>query len=228
MSLNIKEFWKQIRNPKSEKVLDVTEWISNSTSATLGLAVALGVVNPTLPLVLAGLAFTSPFRKIADIIIKYRTKNEINLNEIVAIAAPLAYLKSYQYWIENNSILREKLSSIQTSIDEVSNFMNGLILSDDLAGRAIHDFCTSDLAKAFNSILREQLLKHNLDNIEANITVTWVAWKAREYLKEAIKDIRDSRHINIDNLGQVNIYLLADSTVDNNSCDDIQIYLNQQ
>ncbi len=103
MARKILDIWQEYR-PELDRVLNVTEWGANTTAASLGLGMALGLVSPALGVPIAGLALASPIKQAIAFIAEKKDKKH-TLEAIVAISTPLAYLKSFDIWVQRNSIL---------------------------------------------------------------------------------------------------------------------------
>ncbi|NJL52160.1 MAG: hypothetical protein HC930_07950 [Hydrococcus sp. SU_1_0] len=156
MALKIPSFWQE--TPELNNILEIGEWTATTTSAGLGLAITLGVAaNPALGIAAAGLAFASPLKKVIEVAASRKDK-KLTLEEVVVIAAPLAYLKSFNYWIESNSILREKINQKPDHVNKEANIRN-FTLDHNLAVNALGSFYTSELGQHFNQILSSYLKK---------------------------------------------------------------------
>lgn len=230
MKLKIPSFWQE--TPELNNVLDAGELTANTTAAGFGLAVALGLANPaTLGVAAACLAFASPLKKVIEVAASRKDKR-LTLEEIVAITAPLAYVKSFNYWIERNSILKEKINQGNDYPNEVNTEVNTSIavftLDQHLAINALRNFHESELSKTFNQILSSQLQQYKLSKTEVDITVTWIAWKAGFYLKKVIEDIIVEQEVQIKDIQHLEIYLRSAENNENNSYSNIDKYLNEQ
>ncbi|MEL6601742.1 MAG: pentapeptide repeat-containing protein [Cyanobacteria bacterium J06614_10] len=234
MAKRLSSFWKEF--PELEQTLEASEWTASGVSASLSLAIALGIASPALPLTVAGLAFVSPLKKIAEIALR-RKDNALTLEEIVAVAAPLAYLESYDYWISNNDILRQKLEKNdieRIGVDErstisVNPIISNLVLSRDIAIRAISNFEESAIGKAFNTVLLHHLSANGLDGTEAKIISRWVCWKSKTVLRKTIEDIQTHNKVNIvdSDIDLLNIYALASEQDEQCICSNITRYLDK-
>ena len=223
MTLNIRKFWQQNR-PELDNVLEAGEFTANTTAAGLGLAIALGVVNPVVGLTAAGLAFTGSIRKVIELAVK-RWNKKLTLEEVVALAAPLAYLESFESCLQCNSILKKKISKEQNQENQVDKKIEieNLILDRELAANALRNFHSSELAQTFNQILSSQLIKQRLSQLDAKVIVSWVAWEAGRYLKEAVDEYSNSSESVI-----IGIYKNANQEEDSSSYKSIENYLEEQ
>jgi hypothetical protein len=225
MNLKISSFWKT--TPEPNNILDAAEWTANTAGAGLGLAVALGIANPALGIAAASLAFASPFKKVIEVASK-REDNKLTLEEVVIIAAPLAYVKSFNYWIERNSILGAKIKQKPNYTNKVSPNITNFTLEHDLATNALRSFHKSELGNTFNQVLSSQLHEYKLNDTEVKITVAWVAWKAGCYFKEVIEEIKVCQELQIDDAHRIDIYVRSGENDENNSYSSIEKYLNEQ
>ncbi|MDJ0593614.1 MAG: pentapeptide repeat-containing protein [Pleurocapsa sp. MO_226.B13] len=220
-------FWQQNR-PELDNVLEAGEFTANTTAAGLGLAIALGVANPAVGVAAAGLAFAGSARKVIEFVAKKGDKT-LTLEEVVAIAAPLAYVKSFKSWIERNSILAEKISPEQNQETQVDSRIENLTLDRELATNALRNFHRSELAQTFNQILSSRLDNKGLSQTEVEIIVSWVAWETGRYLKEEVEETSDSQNLldfNIFNI--LNIYSNASQQDDSSPYKSIETYLKKQ
>ena len=207
MKLTIPSFWRETR--ELDDILDVGEWTVTTTGAALGLAIALGVANPAaLGIAVASLAFGSPVRKAIEVAAK-RINKKLTLEEVVAIAVPLAYVKSFNYWIERNSILKAKIQQKRDYSNEVNNSISNFTLDRELAINAVRILHKSELGQTINEVLSSQLKEYEMESVEAHIIVTWIAWKARVYLKEAIEEIKSCQYVQIDDVNLLNVYKIS-------------------
>ncbi|MEM9272809.1 MAG: pentapeptide repeat-containing protein [Cyanobacteria bacterium P01_F01_bin.143] len=233
-AVNIKRFeeaWEQKRTEQSqtsifdlEKVIEEGqgEFITNSTNAALGLAIALGVANPGLGAAALVLSFTGTARRAIDYVVN-RSNKKLTLEEVVAIAAPLAYLKSFDDWTQENRVLKEKLSQEQNIDNQVDPSLENLTLNRELATNALRNFHTSELAQRYNKILSSQLVEQEFSKTEADIIVTWVAWKAGHYLKEAVEE-----YSNLSYSGIISIYKHGNYEEYSKPFKSIELYLVEQ
>ncbi len=229
MTLNIGKFWQQNR-PELNIALEAGEFTANITAAGLGLAIALGVANPFVEVTAAGLVFVGLGRKVIEAIAQKWNK-KLTLEEVVAITAPLAYVKSFNSWIERNSILAEKIKPEQNQEIQVDSNIANLILNEQLATNALRNFHRSELAQTFNQILSSQLIKQGFNQTEVEIIVPWVAWEAGRYLKEEVKVLKEKETSNSKNLLAFNlssIYINASQEDDHSPYKSIEAYLAKQ
>ncbi len=221
MKINIRDIWQQNR-PELDQVLEAGEVTANTTAATLGLAIALGVANPVVGVAAAGLAFAGPGRKVIEAVAKKWNKT-LTLEEVVAIAAPVAYLKSFDSWIKGNSILKEKISQDLDRETHVDSRIDNLNLDQELATNALRNFHKSELAQTYNQILSSQLIEQGLSETEIDIVVAWVAWETGRYLKEAVEEYSSSKELAI-----IGIYKNASQEDDSSPYKSIETYLVEQ
>ena len=218
MAINLGNFWQQNR-PELDNVLEVSEFTANTTAAGLGLAIALGVANPVVGLTAAGLGFAGSARKIIEFVAQKWNKR-LSIEEIVAIAAPLAYVKSFNTWIERNSILAGKINPEQNQATKVDSRIENLTLDRELATNALRNFHTSELAQTFNLILSSQLSEQGFRETEVEIIVAWVAWSTGRYLRKAIVESVKSENSEI-----INIYQASNLQDDLSPYKSIETYL---
>jgi hypothetical protein len=219
--------WQE--TPELNDILEVGEWSATTSSAALGLAIALGVANPTLGVAAAGLAFASPLKQLIEVVASRKDK-KLTLEEVVTLAAPLAYIKSLDYWIKQNKILANKISQEQNyRNNEIHTSIQQFTLTRDLAINVLRSFNTSELGQAFNQILLSQLQeKYKLNSVEAEITVTWVAWEAKKYLKKVIEEIKTSQNVQVNDINSIDIYTRANEGDEESPYRSIEKYLNEQ
>ena len=223
MNFNIRDIWKENRS-ELDNILEAGEFTANTTAAGLGLAIALGVANPAVGVTAASLAFAGSARKVIEFVATKRNKT-LTLEEAVAYAAPLAYLNSFDSWIQRNSILAEKISQEQNQENQVDSRIENLTLDQKLATNALRNFHRSELAQTFNQILSSQLIEQGLIQTEAEIIVAWVAWKTGHYLKEVIEA---TRTINSKESAVIDIYKNTSQEDDSSPYKSIETYLTEQ
>ena len=223
MTLNIRKFWQNNR-PELDNVLDAGEFTANTTAAGLGLAIALGVANPVVGVTAASLAFVGSARKVIEFVAKKWNK-KLTLEEVVAIIAPLAYVKSFNSWIDRNSILADKIKQEQDQEIRVDSRIEKLTLNRELAANALRNFHRSELAQTFNQILSSQLIEQGLSQTEAEIIVAWVAWETGSYLNAAVEEYCSSEELAI--IG-VSFYTNASQEEDSKPYKSIETYLAEQ
>ncbi|MEO0834668.1 MAG: hypothetical protein AAFY16_01505 [Cyanobacteria bacterium J06642_3] len=225
MEIKLLDFWQRNR-PELDNVLEAGEFTANTTAAGLGLAIALGVVGTTaLPVAgvaAAGLGFAGSIRKVIEFAAK-RENKRLDIEQIVALAAPLAYVQSFNSWIERNSILAEKINHTQNQELQVDSKLENLTLDRQLAVNALRNFHSSELAHTFNQILSAQLIEQKLSQTETKIIVAWVAWKTGLYLKEAVAEYSNSQELAI-----IGIYKNASQSEDLSPYKSIETYLAEQ
>ncbi|MEL6439579.1 MAG: pentapeptide repeat-containing protein [Cyanobacteria bacterium J06621_8] len=198
MAVKLLEFWQENR-PELDSLLEAGEFTANTTAAGLGLALALGVVNPAMAIPAAGLAFAGSTRKVIEWGAK-KSNKKLTLEDIASLITPVAYWESFNYWLNRNQVLATKLSENNQAISIDSQIEN-LTLDHQLAINALSNFPTSELAQTFNQILSSQLNQQGLDQIEAEIIASWVAWNAVNFFDKTLDEFRDA-----DNLQIINIY----------------------
>ncbi len=221
MKFNIPSIWQE-NDSEPNSIAELTELSANTTAAALGLAAAFGVTNPVFGGTAAVLAFASPVKQVIERFTR-KWNREITIQEIVAIAAPLAYLKSFDSCIKRNSILGKKIDQEQNEETKVDSRIKNLTLNEQLATNALRNFHRSELAQTFNQILSDQLIKQGLSETEVKIIVSWVAWETGRYLKEAVEETSRST-----NLSAINIYKNASQEEDSSPYKSIECYLEEQ
>ena len=117
MPIKIFEFWKKNR-PALDDALNFGEGFADTTAATIGLAIALGVANPALGAAALVLPFTGTARRGIDFVVNRRSQ-KLTLEEVVAIADPLAYLESFDNLIQSNEFLKNRISQRRNEIVDV-------------------------------------------------------------------------------------------------------------
>ena len=221
MTLNIDKFWQDNR-PELGKALEAGEFTANTTAAGLGLAIALGVANPIVGVTAAGLAFAGSTRKVIEFFAN-RLNKKLSLEEVVAFAAPLAYLQSFDSWTQRNSILAEKIKQKQIQETQVDSRIENLTLNEQLATNTLRSFHKSELAQKFNEILSSQLVKQGLMPTESEIISVWVAWKTGLYLRKVILE-----SIKYANTEIISIYQTENLEEDLAPYKSIELYLSEQ
>lgn len=215
--VRIRDLWA---NLFSETRLEGAEFTGETSAAVLGLAIALGVTNTVVGVTAASLAFVGPIKKVIEFCANHKNE-ELTLAEVVAIAAPLAYLKSFNYLTQSN----DKLATIRKKFDlknQSITSIQDLSLTEELAINVLRSFHESDLGNYFNNILSKILQQLGLKERECQIIPGWVAWNTNHYLKEAIAECQENQ-----NFPLVDIYLGGQNN-DNDFYQNLTNYLNSQ
>ncbi|MEM8720416.1 MAG: pentapeptide repeat-containing protein [Cyanobacteria bacterium P01_G01_bin.39] len=225
MEIKLLDFWQRNR-PELDNVLEAGEFTANTTAAGLGLAIALGVVGTTaLPVAgvaAAGLGFAGSTRKVIEFVAK-RWNKKLTLEEVASLVTPVAYLDSFNYWLGKNQVLAAKIKPEQSQEIQIDSKIENLTLDHQLAINALSNFPASELAQTFNQILSSRLISQGLDEMEAHIIVSWVAWKTIDFFDSTLAEFRDS-----DNLKIINIYRNTVPNEDSRQYTSIEIYLAKQ
>ena len=195
MKKSLQDFWaslntnvKDIGKPEEALVEEPLVTAADASGAVLGLAIALGVTAPAAVVGAAVLPFVGVTNKGIKAIKSYveRRNKKLSLEEFIALAAPLAYLESFDEWTKRNDKLT-KIRPTQDSKTQPDEALGKFILNRELATNALSCFHSSKLAQAFNQILSDQLIQAGLSKREAQMIVGWVAWNSQSHLKEAVE-----------------------------------------
>lgn len=224
MGLNIRSFWQE--TPELQNIVDATEWTATSVGAGLGLAVALGVASPMIGIAAASLAFASPIKKLTEVALS-KHNQPLLLEEVVTIVAPLAYIKSFNYF-EASGIAREKLKNNISHSNKVRAIVSEPELNRELAVELLRSFHKSNVIRAFNEILSRHLELYNFSRTESDATVTWVSWRAQQYFRDELRRAIASEDLDIQDHHLINIHLLSSDQDESHPCYSIEKYINEQ
>ncbi|MBD1921820.1 NACHT domain-containing protein [Microcoleus sp. FACHB-831] len=172
---------------KHDAIADLTE--TCKTVLDLGIALGLGALaSPIAPIVSAGL----PFVWISTRLLKrFHDKREQDrtLGDCVKIASTLAYLKSLEKLLEKTDFwtplsVKNVSETLQQQAENLENFQ----LTEDQAEEVIVCFHESELAKAFNQLLSNNLQQAGINQNEAEIVTERVSRNTHRYLNQSLAE----------------------------------------
>ena len=182
---------KQIR----ESLKDLGKFLefgAEGSKATLEFAMVMGVLSsaviPVAQPFAAGLAFVGVTNKGIDL---YRKKKnqELDLEEWVAVAFPLAYIESFNDLVQKNDWLREKISagvSGQQIKQQFDDDLGEVELTHERVQEALTKFPESLLGRILNNQLSVYLKQIGLDQYTIPIVTGWVAWGTRALIEQLL------------------------------------------
>lgn len=176
---------------KHDAIADLTE--TCKTVLDLGIALGLGALaSPIAPIVSAGLPFvwisTRLLKRFHD-----KPEKERTLEDCVKIASTLAYLKSLEKLLEKNDlgtrpIVKDVADTLQQQAEKLENFQ----LTEEQAQEVIVCFHESELAKAFNQLLSNNLQQAGINQNEAEIVTERVSRNTHRYLNQSLAEAGDA------------------------------------
>ncbi|BAZ19442.1 pentapeptide repeat protein (plasmid) [Kalymmatonema gypsitolerans NIES-4073] len=192
----------QIRNPLKEELGKIVEFGAEGSKATLEVAIALGwlgsALTPVAQPIAAGLAFVGLTKKGLELY-RSKRKQELDLEEWVAIAFPLAYIESFDALVQKNEWLRKKIgagASGQEIKQQFDDELGEVELTPERSQEALKDFPNSWLGYAMNGQLSLYLKQIGLEQHIIPIVTGWVAWRTRAQI-ESLLPYEESKNTDI-------------------------------
>ncbi|MBD1935051.1 MULTISPECIES: pentapeptide repeat-containing protein [Cyanophyceae] len=205
--ITIKQIWQWLNTDIRElgKPGDVAETGTEITKFALEFAVALGLFSATASPAGIAIAGLSGAKLAIQGVRLYRKKKrqELSLEEWVAIASPLAYLESFNELVQSNDLLQQinlqpanlepaSTTSPANIAQQQSVKLGEFQLDEHLARNVLTCFHESELAQVLNQVLSNQLQQAGINKYDAEVLTAWVAWKTHQHLKKALEDADDS------------------------------------
>ncbi|MEP0855418.1 pentapeptide repeat-containing protein [Trichocoleus sp. DQ-U1] len=204
---NFKQIWQFLNTDFRElaKPGDVAETGTEITKFALEFALALGLFSATASPAGIAIAGLSGAKLAIQGVRLYRKKKrqELSLEEWVAIASPLAYLESFNELVQSNDLLQQvnlQPANLQPAsatphanvAQQQSVKLGEFQLDEHLARNVLTCFHESELAQVLNQVLSNQLQQAGINKYDAEILTAWVAWKTHQHLKKALEDADSS------------------------------------
>jgi hypothetical protein len=201
METTLEMLWKVLNTPLSEllgvrheAILDTAELFQTTAGVSVALAAAAGtvVVSPMVPVIVAGL----PFVPISMRMLKRfhdKPEEEKSLEDCVKIASTLAYLKSLRKLLEKTDfwtqvIVKDVSETLQQQTENLENFP----LNEEQARKVLVCFHESELAKAFNQLLSNNLQQAGINQNQAEIVTERVSRNTHRYLNQSLAEAGDA------------------------------------
>ncbi|KYC43433.1 hypothetical protein WA1_11390 [Scytonema hofmannii PCC 7110] len=193
--------FNQVRNSLNQDLGKIVEFGAEGSKATIEVALALGLLGaalvPVAQPIAAGLAFVGLTKKGLEL---YRTKKqELDLEEWVAIAFPLAYIESFDALVQKNEWLRTKIGAGTLGQEIKQQFddeLGEVELTSERSQEALRDFPNSWLGHALNGQLSRYLKQIGLEQRVIPIVTGWVAWRTKAQI-ESLLPYEESKNTDI-------------------------------